>query len=64
MTKNYEIPENKPCMVSEAAIAYNTHFSPHTSNFGIFENRGSLDSAISGEELKSRLHESLRSRFV
>lgn len=60
----YEIPEEKPCMASETAVAYRTDVTTHARLVGILENRGNLDTAISGEELKSRLHESLRSRFV
>lgn len=64
MTKKYELPEDEPCMVSEPAVAYGTDVTRHTKTVSIFENRGNLETAISGEELKRRLHESLMSRFV
>lgn len=63
MAKKYDIPEEEPLMVSEAETAY--AYTRDTSHLKVAFtlDRGTIDTAISGEELKMRLHESLKSRF-
>lgn len=61
MVKEYEVPQEEPQMVAEpvGTYAYATKMVHHYSAV----DRGDISTAISGQELKRRLHESLKSRF-
>ena len=56
MAKKYEIQEEEPQMVNEPETAY--AYTRDTSHLKVAFtlDRGTIDTAISGEELKQRLH--------
>ena len=60
--KKYTLSETEESnMVSEPCVAHRPYVQYSRPIY--VENRGGLADAISGEELKIRLHESLKSRF-
>lgn len=59
----YQVREDKQQMVAEPAVAYSYNNSSTGLHFASSIDRGGMDTAITGMELKNRLHESLKSRF-
>lgn len=63
MSKKYEHIENEPMMAGEPNVALRYNRAPQKIVVSFHTNRDDISEAISGEELKNRLHQSLKSRF-
>lgn len=61
MPNKYDNPKEEQQMVNEPAVAYS--YNECCANVMYASDRGTLDTAITGEELRNRLHMSLMSRF-
>lgn len=59
----YQVREDKQQMVSEPTFAYTYNNRLTKGQFAFSIDRGDMETAITGMELKNRLHESLKSRF-
>lgn len=64
MAKKYEILEEQSSIVSEPPTAYAYNEGSAIRSMAFHNDRSCLDMAISGEELKARLIERLKSRFL
>lgn len=64
MAKKYHISEEQSLNVSEHVAAYSYNESPTVKPVVLHTDRSNVNTAISGEELKLRLSESLKSRFL
>lgn len=65
MEKKYEQQNDETLMVAEPTVVYGRRDTATTISMPpLPSERSNLDNAISGQELKRRLHESLKSRFL
>lgn len=64
MSKTYEHIDDEPMMASEPNTALRYRSSPQNIIVSFPTKRDDISEAISGEELKNRLHQSLKSRFA
>lgn len=65
MEKKYKQQNDETLMVVEPTVVYGHQDTATTISMPPFPSeRSNLDYAISGQELKRRLHESLKSRFL
>lgn len=64
MSMKYEHIEDEPVMVSEPNVALRYNLASEKMVVSFQPNRDDISEAISGDELKKRLHQSLKSRFA
>lgn len=64
MNKTYEHIEDEAMMANEPNVALRYRNTPQKIIVSFPTNRDDISEAISGEELKNRLHQSLKSRFA